>query len=232
MYVAAWPLLERYPGNQVQSGLPGTWMYAEDPLTGIKNYSTIEGGLGWWHDTRFGTETPKFIMGGVARGFSAWANGPGAGGPADRDWNDPRGKYGVAQLSPWVLWPPDGLNIKQGTCGELFGYGYLPLPLTNPKRITDGKNVPTGNHCWTLFLNTGNFKGPVAFFTPYFYSKAAVTDPSVAGRFLDSRPSKSSRGTAIETQVIPAAQARSKRSHKECSSLHRRHKDKRQEMAK
>ena len=36
----------------------------------------------------------------------------------------------MAQLSPWLLWPPDGLNLKQGTCGELFGYGYLPLPLT------------------------------------------------------------------------------------------------------
>ena len=23
----------------------------------------------------------------------------------------------------------NGLNLKQGTCGELFGYGYLPLPL-------------------------------------------------------------------------------------------------------
>jgi len=40
-------------------------------------------------------------------------------------------------------------------------YGYLPLPLTSPKASTAGKDVPTGNHCWTLFLNTGNFKGPV-----------------------------------------------------------------------
>jgi hypothetical protein len=64
-------------------------------------------------------------MGGVAPNFSEWANGPGAG--KGRDWDKPRGKYGVAQLSPWVLWPPDGLNLKQGTCGELFGYGYLPF---------------------------------------------------------------------------------------------------------
>ena len=85
-------------------------------------------------------------------GASCWANGPGAG--KGRDWDKPNGKYAVAQLSPWVLWPPDGLNLAQGTCGELFGYGYLPLPLTEPKDTTDGHPVPTGNQCWTLFLNT------------------------------------------------------------------------------
>ena len=36
----------------------------------------------------------------------------------------------------------DGLNLKQGTQGEFFGYGDLPLPLTDPKSITAGTNVP------------------------------------------------------------------------------------------
>jgi hypothetical protein len=57
---------------------------------------------------------------------------------------------------------------------SLWGYGYLPLPLIEPKATTAGKDVPTGGHCWTLFLNTGNFKGPVAFFTPYFFSSITV----------------------------------------------------------
>jgi hypothetical protein len=169
MYVAAWPLLEKYPGNCFQTGLFGTWMHAQFDGADPENlYSDIEGGLGWWRDTRFATETPKFIRGGVALNFVAWANGPGAG--KERDWEEPSGKYGVAQLSTWVLWPPDGLNLKQGTCGELFGYGYLPLPLTTAKSTTAGKNVRTGDNCWTLFLNTRNFKGPVAFFTPYFFT--------------------------------------------------------------
>ncbi|MBE0534796.1 MAG: hypothetical protein IH624_03940 [Phycisphaerae bacterium] len=206
MYVAAWPLLETYPGNRFQTGLFGTWMFAQhqSPPPG-KLYSDIEGGLGWWRDTRFATETPKFIMGGVALNFIEWANGPGAG--KGRDWDNPRGKYGVAQLSPWVLWPPDGLNLKQGTCGELFGYGYLPLPLTEAKSTTAGKNVPTGNNCWTLFLNTGNFKGPVAFFTPYFWSRATVDDPDLAGLFLDARPSQPNRALQMETQYVPSVQA-------------------------
>ncbi|MCF7957826.1 MAG: sialate O-acetylesterase, partial [Phycisphaerae bacterium] len=131
MYAAAWPLMKEYPGHSFQSGLFGTWMFAQNdkPVPAdVKLYSDIEGGLGWWRDTEYPTETPKFIMGGVELNFRGWANGPGAG--QGRNWNNPKGKYGIAQLSPWVLWPPDGLNLKQGTCGELFGYGYLPLPLT------------------------------------------------------------------------------------------------------
>lgn len=202
-YVSAWPLLESYPGSDFQSGLFGTWMFPQFEGEGPKDhYTDIEGGLGWWRDTRFATETPKFIMGGVALNFSEWANGPGAG--KGRDWNNPTGLYGVAQLSPWVVWPPDGLNLKQGTRGELFGYGYLPLPLTDAKTKTAGKNVPTGNHCWTLFLNTSNFKGPVAFFTPYFWSKASAENPKLAGKFLDSRPSEPNKAVQMETQHIPA----------------------------
>lgn len=203
MYVAAWPLLENYPGQDFQSGLFGTWMFAQYDAPSPKGiYSDIEGGLGWWRDTRFATETPKFIMGGVALEFSEWANGPGAG--KGRNWMNPQGHYAIAQLSPWVLWPPDGLNLKQGTSGELLGYGYLPLPLTPAKTFTSGKDVPTGNQCWTLFLNTGNFKGPVTFFLPYFWSKPTVGKPELSGMFLDSRPSEPNKAVQMETQHIPA----------------------------
>ncbi len=209
MYVAAWPLLAEYPGNRFQTGLFGTWMHAQydDPKPEGKLYSDIEGGLGWWRDTRFATETPKFIMGGVALNFVAWANGPGAG--KGRDWDRPQGKYAVAQLTPWLLWPPDGLNLQQGACGQLFGYGYHPLPLTDPQTTTAGKDVPTGNHCWTLFLNAANFRGPVTFFTPYFFSRPTVDDPNLAGLFLDTRPSGPNRALQMETQYVPACLATS-----------------------
>jgi hypothetical protein len=103
-----------------------------------------------------------------------------------------------------VLWPPDGLNVKQGTSGELFGYGYLPLPLTPAKKMTAGKDVPTGDQCWTLFLNTGNFKGPVTFFVPYFWSKPTVEKPDLGGLFLDTRPSDPNKAVQMETQHVPA----------------------------
>lgn len=88
MYSAAWPLLREYPGHSFQSGLFGTWMHPhhDKPApAGIKLYSDIEGGLGWWRDTEYPTETPKFIMGGVELNFRGWANGPGAG--QGRDWS-------------------------------------------------------------------------------------------------------------------------------------------------
>ena len=206
MYVAAWPLVREYPGNRFQTGLFGTWMFARQEEPKPKNiYSDIEGGLGWWRDTRFATETPKFIMGGVTLEFDEWANGPGAG--KSRDWNAPLGVYGVAQLSPRIVWPADGLNLAQGTCGELFGYGYLPLPLTDPLSTTAGKPIPTGNQSWTLFVNAANFKGPIAFFLPSYWSRATLDKPEHAGRFLDARPAEPNKAVQMETQYVPAVQA-------------------------
>ena len=197
IYTAAWPLVENYPGHKFQSGLYGTWMFAQyDGRGPDKLYSDIEGGLGWWTDTRFPTETPKFIMGGVGPNFSAIANGPAHG------WGD-NGLYGVAQLSPWLLFPMDGLDVRQGACGQLFGYGYLALPLTPAKTTTDGSNVPTGEQSWTLFLSTKNFKGPVAFFTPYFWSHTTVKKPQWAGQLLDARPSQPNKPFSMETAYIP-----------------------------
>lgn len=201
MYVAAWPLLSHYPGHRFQTGLPGTWMFAQHDGAAPKDlYSDVEGGLGWWTDTRFPTTTPKFIMGGVGPNFSEIANGPAHGAG---DWREPRGLYGVAQLSPWLLFPIDGLNIRQGASGQLFGYGYLTLPLLPAKTNTDGAEVPTGENCWTLFLSTKNFKGPVAFFTPYFWSHTTVREPRLAGQLLDSRPVDPNRAVQMETQDTP-----------------------------
>jgi hypothetical protein len=202
IYAAAWPLLQQYPGHRFQTGLFGTWMHPQYEGKAPKDlYTDIEGGLGWWRDTRFPTETPKFIMGGVGVNFSEIANGPAHGRGT---WDKPAGLYGVAQLSPWLLFPIDGLNVKQGVCGDLFGYGYLPLPLIAAKATTAGKDIPTGDNCWTLFLNTSTFKGPVCFFTPYFWSQSAVIEPNHAGLLLDSRPSDPNKAFQMETQYVPA----------------------------
>jgi len=56
MYVTAWPLLQQYPGHRFQTGLFGTWMFAQYQGRAPTNmYSDVEGGLGWWTDTRFAT---------------------------------------------------------------------------------------------------------------------------------------------------------------------------------
>jgi hypothetical protein len=211
MYVAAWPFQQTFPGPEFQSGLPSTWMRPNDDENERELYNTIEGGLGWWRDHRFQTETPKFIMGGVSLDFAEWANGPGAGaGSADvdrRDWDTPQGKYGVAQLSPYVLWAPDGLNLDADTNGELFGYGYHPLRLIDAQTTSLGRSVNTGDNSWTLFLNTANFKGPVSFFVPNFFTKPIIDQPELEGVFLDTAGSDYGRTVGFETQVIPAVHA-------------------------
>ncbi|MFT4973852.1 MAG: hypothetical protein ACI9JY_003063, partial [Saprospiraceae bacterium] len=211
MYSAAWPIFKNYPGPQnFQMGLGSCWLTTQ--LTGDEPnqfYTTIEGGLGWWHDTRFGTKIPKYIMGGVSFNFYAWANGPGAGKTGllpngQRDWSTPGGKYGVAQLSNKLLFAPDGLNMAQSLNGEMLGYGYTPLPLTDPMSQTNGEDIETGNQCWTLFLNTTNFKGPATFFLPTFWTEPVLEDPSLEGLFLDSRPSNPNVGFGIEHAESPA----------------------------
>lgn len=211
MYCAVWPIFDHYPGPlDFQTGLSSSWLTTQ--RTGNEPgqfYTTIEGGLGWWHDTRFGTKTPKFIMGGVAYNFYAWANGPGAGRSdilpnGQRDWSTPGGKYGVAQLSNKLLWAPDGLNMAQRLNGELLGYGYIPLPLTEPISNTNGTDVETGNQCWTLFLNSTNFKGPATFFLPTYWTEPALIDPSLEGLFLDARPSDPNVALGIEHAGSPA----------------------------
>ncbi len=211
MYSAVWPIFDEYPGpDGFQMGLAGCWLSPQP--TGNEPgdfYNTIEGGLGWWNDTRFGTRIPKFIMGGVSYSFFAWANGPGAGRTdllpnGQRDWSTPGGKYGVAQLSNRLVWAPDGLNLAQGLSGELLGYGYTPLPLMEPLEETGGQAVQTGNQCWTLFLNTTNFKGPATFFMPTFWTEPVLENPALEGLFLDSRPSNPNIGPGVEHAVSPA----------------------------
>src|SRR6185295_8534460 len=85
MYVAAWPLLKTYPGSRFQSGLFGTLMFAQyDGPAPEKLYSDVEGGLGWWRDTRFATEARQLHMGGAALNFGDRTKRGGAG--KGRDW--------------------------------------------------------------------------------------------------------------------------------------------------
>ena len=213
VYSAVWPLLENYPGpRDFQVGLGSQWMTPQ--LTGNEPenfYTTIEGGLGWWQDTRFATKIPKFIMGGGSNLFEdvQYANGPGAGKSeilpnGQKDWSIPGGKYGIAQLSNKLLWAPDGLNMAQNLNGEMLGYGYTPLPLTETIMQTNGVDVQTGNQSWTLFLNATNFKGPVAFFLPTFWTDPVSENPSLEGLQWDTRPSSPEVAMGMEYAFSPA----------------------------
>ena len=102
---------------------------------------------------------------------------------------------GIAQISSHVLVPPDGVTLAKDTCGQLFGYAWMALPLV-PAHAT------TGNQCWTAFFNTKNFRGPVAFYLPRTWSRMSDRYPLAVGHGLDALPGIADSG-AIEINTIP-----------------------------
>ena len=220
LYTTAWPLLE-HPLRDFQIGLASIWIVPENrqidyPLlpTGTVArdnwpergpsyrdvFQTIEGGLGFWASTHFGSAAAKFRMNGTADGYNHEISSPGWGF-GNTTALKPE-EMGIAQLSPWLLVPPDGLTFQKGTCGELFGYAWMALPLTPSKTTTAGLPVATGDQSWTLFINAQNFKGPVAFYTPVTWSRISRRHPPAVGRGLDARPGLVTGG-AIEVNTVP-----------------------------
>lgn len=220
MYSTAWPLLEK-PIRNFQIGLVGTWISPDNrgiryPLLPKGTYArdnwpsrapsyaavfqTIEGSLGFWGSTRFGSATAKFRMNGTPNGYTHEISSPGWGfGKTTALRPD---QSGIAQISQHLLVPPDGMTFKSGTTGNLFGYAWMALPLTETMNVTDGLPVVTGNQTWTMFVNTSNFKGPVACYLPTTWSRISQIWSPAIGRTLDARPADVGSG-AIEINTVP-----------------------------
>lgn len=203
-----------------QSGLFHTW-YRPEKIYGQEDYSRdkygyhcMEGGAGYKPYLRFHSEeTPqKFTTGAVAGGFGSYSNGPSQGSPAFNrssgkpglGWGENIGRYGAATLSNKILFPLDGLNLAEGTNNEMLGYGYYTLPLTDRKEKTSGKDMPSGNNCWTLFIQSENFSGPVCFFTPYHWVKYSFNNKESIGKSFDNSLLQVNSVFQRETNKLPA----------------------------
>ncbi|RYG25934.1 hypothetical protein EON82_05260 [bacterium] len=215
LYSTAWPLLEK-PVAGFQVGLASTWILPDnqsfgEPLvphgTVARDsmpergpsfwtvFQTIEGGLGFWTSNRYFAPTAKFRMNGSVDGYNHEVSTSGwdfYGKPLPGEW------MGIVQLSSRLLVPPDGVTLAPDTCGQMLGYAWMALPLV-PARTAP---VKTGNQCWTAFLNTANFRGPVAFYAPYIWSKMSQEHPPAVGRGLDALPGLANSG-AIEIGGVP-----------------------------
>lgn len=220
LYANAWPLLAR-PLSDFQIGLCSIWLLPDNrkieysllptgtvardswPERGPSYrdvFQTIEGGLGFWGSTHFGSTTAKFRMNGTADGYNHEVSSPGWGFGSTTALKEDA--TGIAQLSSRLLVPPDGLTFRAGTAGKLFGYAWMALPLTAAKSTTAGLPVTTGDQSWTLFINSQTFKGPVAFYTPATWSRVSRRYPPAIGRGLDARPGLVTGG-AIEINTVP-----------------------------
>jgi len=117
----------------------------------------------------------------------------------------PDDKMGIAQLSKRIIVPPDGLTFVGNPDGRFLGYAWMALPLLD---AIEGP-PPTGDQSWTLFLNTLNFKGPVAYYIAETWSKISKDYKTNYGRGLDARPAEMGGG-AIEINTVPKIVAKSK----------------------
>jgi hypothetical protein len=221
-YVSIWPLVSDKL-SRFQIGLPSTWIIPDNrdfekplcpPGTVARDnwpergpyyrevFQTIEGGLGYWVSTQFKSVNPKYRMNATPNGYNHEISSPGWGFGKTTAL-EPR-QMGIAQLSNRLLVPPDGLTFEDGANGKVLGNAWMVLPFT---KQTEGPSVPTGNQSWTLFLNSQNFKGPVAFFIPQTWSRLSQGYPTIVGRGLDARPGLMGSG-AMEVNTVPYFEAK------------------------
>lgn len=222
-YVSAWPLVEKALSD-FQIGLPGTWVVPDnrnfnEPLCPIGTYArdnwpqrgpsyrnvfqTIEGSLGFWGSTQFGSTTAKYRMNGTPNCYDGEVSSPGWGFGQTEALK--ANELGIAQLSNHLLIPPDGITFVKGTSGELMGNAWMALPIIPALPKRDGKSA-SGNESWTCFLNAENFKGPTAFYIPRTWSKIADNYPTAEGRTLDTIEGEVGAG-AIEINTVPRFEA-------------------------
>jgi len=216
-YTSIWSLIDK-PLTAFQIGLPSTWIIPDNqdftqplcpPGTIARDnwpergpyyrdvFQTIEGGLGYWVSTQFGSAQPKYRINGTPNGYNHEISSPGWGfGKVEALSED---KVGIAQLTNRLLIPPDGITFRDGSEGNILGTAWMALPMTSKKT---GAPTPTGNMCWTLFLNSSSFKGAVAFWIPETWSRLSREYNTIIGRGLDTRLGIMNSG-AMEINTVP-----------------------------
>ncbi len=207
-YSAVWPITKEAT-NGLQLGLASTWINSDlralqntqspliymlcgaspfkaDDLNGW-GYSrwilwqSNEGGLGYWTSQSFRSAMPKFRPNATSDCYQNYTDSPGwsqfANKPTAQD------KTGFVQLSNRLMIPPDGLTFPLNTNGEVLGQAWMALPWPT---VAPTPAAPTGSNAWTLFLTAANFKGPIAYFMPHFWSIDSQRDPRIAGLGMDN----------------------------------------------
>ncbi len=218
-YTATWSLIDQQL-HRLQIGLPGTWIIPNNkdnstivlcpPGTTSQDFvgfgptydrvfQTLEGGLGYWARNKYRYGPPKFSMNSTPQCYDYEVASPGWSFFYE-DQSLPDSLLGVAQLSNRLLIPPDALTFEGNPHGEFMGYAYMALPFTDSY---NNSKVAVGNQNWTCFINTENFKGPIAYYLPETWTKLSAVHPELEGRGLDARAGII-HGGAMEINTVPS----------------------------
>jgi len=169
----------RYPETLCPEGTTARDSLTERGPSYRDVFQTIEGGLGHWEQSRFPSTHPKFRLVGNTDCYTTDTSNPGWA------WsNQEEIVPGLIQLSNRIVVPPDGITFKPND-GALLGAAWLALPLSEPY---EREGLVVGDKSWTLFLESANFRGPVAYWTPEAWSRITVDHPPSQFRGLDHRP--------------------------------------------
>ena len=159
-------------------------------------FQTIEGGPGYWVNTKFPSKQMKYRVNGTTDCYTSQIASPGwtwDGAPLSS--NVP----GLAQLSNKLLYPPDGITFDLDIKPKFLGQAWMALPLTN-KKISNTGHI-TGPNNWTLFLKAKNFNGPVVYWVPEAWSNISKNYSPANGRTLDSQPKLSEFAQPMANEI-------------------------------
>jgi len=208
-YSTVWPLLTESPDPKFQMGLGSTWLLPDlhkyqgqsafnQAIESVCNgfgadwgdgqwnlFQSVEGGLGYWSDTHFKSAMPKWR-------FNATTDCYGSPMHSAPGWpfgnTTPLGmdQFGLVQLSNRMLIAPDGQTFPLTTYNQVLGVAWIALPF--PEVAGESAASPTGSNAWTLFMNSQNFKGPLAYYVPQYFSAQSQRIPGLVGLGLDANP--------------------------------------------
>lgn len=224
-YATIWPMLTETPPNNFQMGLGSTWINPDlrnpsasqsqairDACNGFGDdwgsnqwilFQSIEGGFGYWTDTRFKSAMPKWRFNATPDCYQTPMRSS-IGWPFGDTTALPEKNTGLIQLTNRMLIVPDGQTFPLDTNGEMLGIAWIDLPL--PSVAQNYGNITTGSNHWTLFVNAENFKGPIAYYMPQFFSDPSQKVSGLEGLGLDTMPAYMG-GLASEIGYMPMVQA-------------------------
>ena len=164
---------------------------------GLNLMQSIEGSLGWWGGEHFRTVFPKYMANVTQNCYSTELATPGWGFFNSKPTS--RAETGIIQISNQIVMPPDGMTFDADNTGPQLGVTWHSLKLPRFDRAFGSK---AGDNSWTLFMNSKNFKGPIAFVAPQFWVDGSKSNPLQRNLTLDKRPGQTG-GLASEWNSIP-----------------------------